>query len=200
MFAPDEFPRSFTPALDNVSEHINAAGGIPDGGYYIIEGNVFGRNKGHNDVIDINSNQYPDPVVQIRNNVFLGGGDEAIDGGGDILIEGNLFLNFIKDNDNDGSGDSNVISTSDGGTSWLSVVRNTFVNVDHAVNFKTNAYGFFENNTIAGVSAPHLSLPTDPPSRLLDFSAINFLIPNEVDPANGRPRDTPPRSWCVHIK
>ena len=192
MFAPDEFPAQFSPALDNVSEHINATGLVPDGGHYLIENNLFGTNKGHNDVIDLTGGQYPGPVAVVRNNIFLGGGDEAIDGGGDILFEGNLFMNFAKDLDNTGTGDSNVISTSDSAQSVMMIVRNTFMNIDHVVNFKRDAYGYFENNTVINVTASHLSLATDPPLRMLDFSAINFLIPNESNPAEGRPRDRPP--------
>lgn len=189
MFLPTDSPSTMTPPLDNISEHVNVRGGIPAGGHVLIEHNVFGTNKGHNDVIDIDSNRWPDPVAMIRNNVFLGGGDEAIDGGGDILIEGNLFLNFQKDADNTGGGDSNVITTGDVRTSTLVIVRNTFVNVDHVVNFKNDSYGYFENNTVVGITPPHMSLPDDPPPRMLDFSVINFLIPNVNDPQNGNPRN-----------
>ncbi len=189
MFAPDEFPLEMSPPIDNAAEHIKGSGGIPNPGHYIIRNNVFGTNKGHNDIIDVDSNQLPDPILQILNNEFTGSGDEAVDGGGDILVEGNRFANFIKDRDNDGSGDSNCITTSDTLTSVMMITRNVFVNIDHVVNFKKEAFGYVENNTVVGITAPHLSLDTDPPSRLLDFSAINFLIPNEIDPVNGPPRD-----------
>jgi len=189
MFEPSDSPLNMTPPLDNVSEHIKHVGYIPTGGHYIIENNIFGTNKGHNDVIDFDSGQQPDPILQILNNTFIGGGDEAIDGGGDMLIEGNLFANFIKDIDNDGTGDSNVISTSDMLSSTMVIARNVFVNNDHVVNFKLDGYGYFENNTVTGITAPHMSLPTDTPVRMLDFSAINFLIPNISDPENGVPRD-----------
>jgi len=189
MFEPSDSPLNMTPPLDNISEHIKHVGFIPTGGHYIIENNIFGTNKGHNDVIDFDSGQRPDPILQILNNTFIGGGDEAIDGGGDMLIEGNVFANFIKDIDNDGTGDSNVISTSDTLTSTMVIARNVFVNNDHVVNFKKDGYGYFENNTVTGITAPHMSLPTDTPVRMLDFSAINFLIPNISDPENGVPRD-----------
>ena len=191
MFLSNESPRLMTPSLDNVSEQVKGSGGIPSGGHYIIEGNVFGTNKGHNDVIDIDSNQRPNPILVIRNNVFMGAGDEAIDGGGDILIEGNLFMNFIKDLANNGTGDSNVISTGDTSNTVLMVARNTFVNNDHVVNFKNGAYGFLENNTIIDITQSHLSLATDTPIRPVAFSAINFLIPHESDPQNSVPRDPP---------
>ena len=37
------------------------------------------------------------PVPQILNNVFLGGGDDALDLEGDFVIEGNIFTHFHKD-------------------------------------------------------------------------------------------------------
>lgn len=189
MFAPDEFPIEMSPPIDNAAEHIKGQGGIPNPGYYIVRNNIFGTNKGHNDVIDVDSNQLPNPIMQVLDNVFTGAGDEAIDGGGDILIEGNRFAKNIKDRDNDGTGDSNCVSTGDTLGTVMMMARNVFEDNDHVINFKKGAYGYFENNTVVGITPPHLSLDTDPPSRLLAFSAINFLIPNETNPTSGVPRD-----------
>jgi hypothetical protein len=189
---PAGHPQQMTPVIDNIAEHIKGEGGIPDGGHFIIENNIIGRNRGHNDNIDVDSGNWPDPILQIRNNIFIGTGDEAQDGGGDFIFEGNIVGDFQKDIDNDGTGDSNVISTGDTLPTVAMIVRNQFTNIDHVVNFKTGAYGYVENNTIVNIEPPHLSLPTDPPIRMLDFSAINFLIPNEIDFSGGDPRDWPP--------
>ena len=86
MFADDEFPIEMTPSIDNDAEQIMGVGGIPKNGHYIIRNNYFGTNKGHNDVIDVDSNQYPAPILQILNNYFAGSGDEAIVGGGFFLV------------------------------------------------------------------------------------------------------------------
>jgi fibronectin type 3 domain-containing protein len=189
---PAGHPQSMTPPIDNIAEHIKGEGGIPAGGHFIIENNIIGRNRGHNDNIDVDSEQWPNPILVIRNNVFLGTGDEAQDGGGDFLFEGNIVADFEKDIDNDGTGDSNVISTGDTETTVAMIVRNTFTNIDHVANFKTGSYGYFENNTVVDIAAPRISLPTDPPSRMLDFNVINFLIPHETNPTTGTPRDWPP--------
>jgi hypothetical protein len=191
MFAADEFPIDMTPPIDNTAEHIKGKAGVsfPENGFYIIRNNYFGTNKGHNDIIDVDSNQYPDAVLQVTNNYFAGSGDEAIDGGGDILVEGNIFRNFKKDRDNDGDGESNVISTGDTLNTMLVMTRNIFLDVDHVVNFKKGAFGYFENNTVVGITEPHYSLETNPPHRLLDFSVINLLIPNQDDPSKYPARD-----------
>lgn len=193
MFTETDAPQSMTPPLDNVSEFIKGEGGIPVGGHFIIDGNLFGRNKGHNDIIDVDSEQLPLAVVQVINNIFLGAGDEAIDGGGDYYVAGNVFMNFRKDIDNDGTGDSNVISTGDnraGQNQAVTVIaRNVFYNNDHVVNFKKLSFGFFEQNTVVGIAAPHISQSNDTPIRMLDFSVINFLIPNIANPLTAAGRD-----------
>ena len=64
----------------------------------MIKNNVFGTNKGHNDVIDADSNRVTNgPILQILNNVFHGAGDELLDLGGDVYVAGNLFRNVFKD-------------------------------------------------------------------------------------------------------
>ena len=116
------------PATDNRSEHIWGRG-IPSNGQWILENNVFGHTTGHNDAIDFDAPRRPNPIPIIRNNVFEGGGDDALDLTGDNYIEGNLFQNFIKDQFNVDPGESNTISASEGDF-W--VIRNVFANVQHA--------------------------------------------------------------------
>ena len=168
----DLFP-SYDPTGVNIAEQI-VASNIPAGGYFIIENNLFGTTSGHNDVIDFSSPSRPNPIVQILNNTFMGTGDEMLDLGGDALIEGNLFMHEHKDVYNIGTGESNVISTGDnisGGDATITVVRNVFYDVDHAVNLKNNTFMYFENNVVANVAD--------------GGSAIKFGITNRDAPGKG---------------
>jgi len=177
MYTPDQWPHLMTPPLDNVTEHINAVGGIPPGGYYIIENNIFGTNKGHNDIVDFTGHSNQLPVVQVLNNVFTGGGDEALDLGGDAYIEGNLFMNFHKDISNTSAGNSNAMSTGDDisgeDDAVITVVRNKFYNLDYVVTFKHNTFMNFENNTI-------VDIPDD--ASGVEYSAINFYCVEKPEP------------------
>ena len=109
--------------------------------------NTFGNLTGHNDSIDFDAPRLPNPIPRIRNNVFTGGGDDALDMTGDVYIEGNVFRNFRKDQFNTDPGQSNTISSS-GGDYW--VVRNVFDNVQHASLVKESAFSYFLNNTVVG--------------------------------------------------
>ncbi len=168
MFGPGE-----APLTDNSSEQINGTG-ILSGGQVIIENNLFGSTHGHNDIIDFSGPVLPGPILQILNNTFTGGGDECLDLGGDAHIEGNRFMHIHMDVYNTGTGDSNAISTGDnlsGETSEITVVRNVFYDVDHAVNLKKDTYMFFENNTVLDVAE--------------GGSAIKLLIPGRDPQGKG---------------
>jgi len=140
IFGPDE-----PPTTDNRSEHIWGSG-IPENGYFIIENNVLGTTKGHNDAIDFNGPSRPNPIVQILDNVFMGGGDDALDLEADAHIEGNVFMHYHKDVYNKSSGEANVISA--GAAKEYCLVRNIFQDIDHAVLIKDNAFASFINNTV----------------------------------------------------
>jgi hypothetical protein len=188
MFAPEDDPDTL--GLDNMAEYVKGIGGIPAGGHYRIERNVFGVPKGHNDIIDITSNAWPAEVLEVRGNVFEGGGDEGIDGGGDLLLDANVFRAIIKDGDNHGSGDANCLSTGDGLSTLVVATRNVFVGVDHAANLKRHSFGYFEHNTIVGISPSRPAAPGDQPPRTLLSSAIRLVIPDPLDPLGAPPRDT----------
>ena len=147
MFAEDERPSAL--GLDNISEHIKSTGRYPDGGHFIIECNTFGTNKGHNDVIDTDSGLRPNPILQVRNNVFRGAGDEQLDLGGDVYLEGNVFFNIFKDDETSDRGYANGISTGDAvSNATVVAARNVFWDVDHAINLKRGTATLFENNSI----------------------------------------------------
>jgi len=151
----DIFPGTTAPNVDNYAEHIWGSF-APAGSQVIIENNIFGTTKGHNDPIDFDGglSSNGEPVVIIRNNIFRGGGDDAMDLEGDFLVEGNQIANFIKDQWNTGLGNSNAISAGDAHLVGhrYTVVRNTFYNVEHVVQVKEDSFLNFENNTVVNAS------------------------------------------------
>ncbi len=172
MFAEDEDPAVL--GLDNISEQIKIVGRPPADGQLIIQNNVFGSNKGHNDVIDADSHRVTaGPILQILDNVFAGAGDELLDLGGDVYVAGNLFRNVSKDDSTSDRGYANAISTGDAGANTTIVVaRNVFYDVDHAINLKRNAATIFENNTVVKVHPDFLDRFDNPSVA----SAINFYV------------------------
>jgi hypothetical protein len=161
MFGPAE-----APTTDNMSENIWGSG-IPDGGYLTIEENVFGTDKGHNDAIDFDGPASPKPIPHILNNVFLGGADDALDLECDALIEGNLFMNFVRDQYNKASGESNVLSAGAGKN--YTMTHNIFVNSQHVAQVKDGAFLTFINNTAVNISREviyfNIGLPGRAPGR-----------------------------------
>ncbi len=147
---------------DNRTEHIWGSG-IAAGGRFIIENNVFGTTPGHNDAIDFDGKSRPDPIPQIMNNIFMGGGDDALDLECDAHIEGNLFMNYIKDELNRASGESNVISA--GAAKHYVMVRNIFYNVDHVAQVKNEAFLTFVNNTVCNTSGAGIYFELGLPGR-----------------------------------
>ena len=118
--------------------------------YLIIEGNVFEVNTSGDDVVDFLGADRPGPVMQVLDNVFLGGGDDGIDlDGTDTHIEGNVFMNFQKDTGRTTT--SNAVATgspqsgADNRTE-ITVVRNLFFNNDHDILLKEDAFATVENN------------------------------------------------------
>ena len=157
LFAPEQ-----APTTDNLSEHIWGSG-IPDDGWFLIEDNVFGSNKGHNDAIDFDGPASPRPIPHIRNNLFLGGGDDAMDLECDAVIEGNVFLNFVKDRYNKASGEANVLSA--GAGKHYTLRHNLFVNAQHIVQVKNDAFLTFINNTAVNITGAAIYLDLDLPGR-----------------------------------
>ncbi len=123
---------------------------ITDEEYLIIEGNVFANSNNGGDVIDFLGAERPGPVVQILNNAFLGGGDDGLDlDGTDAHIEGNLFANFRKNTGRNTT--ANAIATGlpqngDPNRTEVTIVRNVFVNNDHALLLKEDAFAAVKHN------------------------------------------------------
>ncbi|MEP0842236.1 MAG: lamin tail domain-containing protein [Phycisphaerae bacterium] len=121
--------------------------------YLIIRNNVFGTTTGYNDVIDFSGCKRPGPILQVLDNVFEGGGDDAVDmDGTDAHLEGNVFMHFHKNNSSSSS--SNALATgrwsTSGQSSDVTVVRNLFFDNDHALLLKEGCFARFENNTVVG--------------------------------------------------
>lgn len=115
--------------------------------YLIVDGNSFGSTLGYNDVIDFSDCRRPGPVFEVYNNIFYGGADDALDlDGCDAHIEGNVFMNFHKENTT--SSTSNALATGayNNHSPTVVVARNVFVNNDHAVMLKEGTYMRADNN------------------------------------------------------
>ena len=124
--------------------------------YLIIESNVFDNSDNGGDVIDILGADRPGPVMQILNNVFTGGGDDGLDlDGTDAHVEGNLFMNFHRNTGRDTT--SNAIATGlpqtgEDNRTQVTIVRNVFLNNDHGILLKEDAFGTIENNLFVGMT------------------------------------------------
>ena len=72
--------------------------GLTNDSFLVLEGNIFGTTTGYSDVIDFTGGQRPGPIIQLYNNIFLGGSDDGLDlDGTDAHIEGNVFMHFHQD-------------------------------------------------------------------------------------------------------
>ena len=134
-------------------DHDNEEGihgsGLTGDQYFIIRNNTFGWIKGYQDAIDFGGGDWPGPIIQIYDNVFLGGEDDGVDiDDADAHIEGNLFINFLGGS---GTGTSNCIAADQG--SKLTVVRNVFYNNQSAILIKGGAeLVAADHNTFVGHS------------------------------------------------
>ena len=124
---------------------------IAEGGVFILRNNVFHPTTGYCDVIDFSGCKRPDPILEVYDNVFLGGSDDGLDlDGTDAHIEGNVFMHFRKNNTS--SSTANAIATGRrlGWNSELVVARNLFFDNDHDVLLKEDCHMIAQNNTFAG--------------------------------------------------
>ena len=140
-----------------------------DGGdFFRLTGNVFEAASGYNDIIDFSGGRRPGPIIHVVDNIFNGVYDDCLDLDGiDAHIEGNIFTNVSRD-DPGREGSSNAISATAG--SHLTVVRNLFNGIDHALLLGGNSDALFENNTVVNAT----------------ISAINFKDTNVEGALPGR--------------
>jgi hypothetical protein len=146
---------SILPSLQN-AELVHFLG-MPEDGYALFEGNWFGSTTGYNDIIDLTGGQRPGPIARFINNTFTGASDDCIDlDGADAHIEGNVFMHVHSDGT--GSGESHAVTTGADGSRYseLTVVRNLFYDVDHAMLCKDSGFITAVNNTV--VHATHAAV------------------------------------------
>ena len=171
MFVGDERPAAL--GLDGTSEHIKGVGGIPTDGRYVVRGNTFGTNRGHNACIDVDSSSRPAPILEVVGNVFAGVGDKCLALGGDAYVSGNVFQNVAKDPDNTDPGYASAIGTGRGPAgSTVVVARNIFLGVDHAVSLANGDGAVFEGNTVVGINPDFIDAGGNPVAA----SVINFFV------------------------
>ncbi|MBN2473693.1 MAG: lamin tail domain-containing protein [Pirellulales bacterium] len=166
---------SVFPDTDN-DETVHGSG-IPSDGYLVFQGNTFGTTTGYSDVIDFTGGKLPNAVIQILDNVFLGGSDDGLDlDGTDAHIEGNVFMHFHQDAPRDSS--SNAIATGQNGSdaAEITVVRNFFLDNDHDVLLKEQSSMVAENNTFVGATIASINF--DEPNRDVDPGAGAVLLGN----------------------
>ena len=141
--------------------------GLDGNEYMIFAGNTFGSTTGYNDIVDFTGGQRPGPIVQFYNNTWLGGGDDGPDlDGTDAHVEGNFFTNFHQTTPEQ---DSPSYAVATGDQSQVCIVRNIFLDNDHAALQKEDVYSWTQNNTIINSSIaaisfgePFRSTPRDP--------------------------------------
>ncbi|RME90636.1 MAG: hypothetical protein D6766_12965, partial [Verrucomicrobia bacterium] len=145
------------------AQHVSGVG-IRPGGRFLLEGNVFGTTTDYQDIVDFSDDGSAGAVVEIRNNHFLGGSDDALDlDGTEAFIEGNVFENFHKANTSTSESSAIASGEYEGRPARLTVVRNVFRNNDYGMMLKERARVRLENNTFLGHT--HAALGFAEPER-----------------------------------
>lgn len=150
--------------------------GLSGDEYLIFDNCTFGSTTGYNDIIDFTGGKRPGPIIQMYNNFFPGGGDDALDfDDTDGHVEGNVFLAFVGGYD--GNADhttSNAVATDFG--SDVVIARNLFIGGDHHVLLKNDVSIKAQNNTFIG--ATMASINFGEPGRGVDPGAGAYLENN----------------------
>ena len=145
------FSNSTFPATTGV--RVTGGTGIPATGYAIFQGNTFGGTTGLNDLIEFTGGQRPNAILQVLDNTFLAGSDDALDlDGTDAHIEGNLFLNVHQTVAGTDTSAAIAGGADSGNPSRLTIARNLFWNCDHAVLATSGSFHTVGNNTIANIN------------------------------------------------
>ena len=141
--------------------------------YMLFENNEFGVCTGtKQDVLDFSTSGSP-VMPRFINNVFLGGGDDALDlDGTGAYVAGNLFMNFHSNFD-PSEGESYGITTGYDASESSNhvIVGNIFIDCDNAALVKDRSWIRFVHNVVVRCSG----------------AGINFREPLEtdVDPGEG---------------
>ena len=126
--------------------------GLSGSEFLIFDGCTFGATTGYNDILDFTGGKRPGPIIQMYNNLFPGGGDDALDfDDTDGHVEGNIFLAFANGHDgNTNNSTSNGVATDFG--SEIVIARNLFIGGDHHVLLKNDVSITAQNNTFVGAT------------------------------------------------
>ena len=149
--------------------HCTAENMLADG-WFIIDGNLFGKETGDNDIFHLNRISVKGgPAAMVINNLFTGSGDDIIDDNEtDTHIEGN-FISHANEGKSGNHGLSAGVTTGPGGSlgvanmlnQHLTVVRNVFYQNDVAIISKTGAYSQIYNNVFIANNAGVMFDETD---------------------------------------
>ncbi|MDE0596486.1 MAG: lamin tail domain-containing protein [Roseibacillus sp.] len=144
--------------------------------YFILRRNLFVPTTGYNDIIDFTGGRRPGPILTAYDNIFTGATDDCFDlDGSDAHLEGNIFMHVHQDTPRNSS--SNAISTDL--DSHLTVIRNLFFDVDHALLLINESDGVFLNNTVvqATIAAIHFDEPARnfPPGESIRMDSNLFV-------------------------
>jgi len=164
-------------------------------GWFIVYGNLFGKNTGDNDIFHLNRMSVKGGhAAEFYNNVFTGAGDDLLDDNeSDTHIEGNLLMHANKNNAGN-HGASAAVTTGPGGstgvdnllTQHLTVVRNVFYENDYGIISKTSAYSQIYNNVFIGNRGAIMFDETDRsdagPGRAADIESCIFWDNQADDP------------------
>jgi len=158
------------------SEHVRGIG-IREGGELVFARNRFGGTTGYNDILDVSGGKRPGPILQVYDNEFLGGSDDALDlDGMDAHIEGNTFHGFHKGNLSTGISAVLASGRHDGQASDITVVRNIFYDNDHHILLKEGGRLEAANNTFYGSRLGAIAF--DEPDRKVEMPKGARLVGN----------------------
>jgi len=166
------------------SEHVRGIG-IRTGGELVFEKNRFGITTGYSDIMDLSGGKRPGPILQVYDNEFLGGSDDALDlDGMDAHIEGNIFHSFYKGNLSTSISAAIATGRHDGKASDITVVRNIFYENDHHILLKEGGRLEAANNTFYGSRLGAIAF--DEPDRKIEMPngarlVGNIFSANKVD-------------------
>ena len=152
------------------SQYICTAENMLADGWFIIDGNLVGKEINDNDVFHLNRVSVKGGAsAMVINNVFTGSGDDIVDDNEtDTHIEGN-FISHANEANLGNHGLSAGVTTGPGGSlgvanmlsQHLTVVRNVFYKNDVAIISKTGAYSQIYNNVFLGNNAGVMFDETD---------------------------------------
>ena len=146
--------------------------GLPPAGHGILQSNWFGTTTGLNDIVQFTGGQAPNAVLQVLDNTFTGASDDILQlNGADAYIEGNIFLR-ARPAVPGGDTAAAIVGDLDGATrSELTIVRNVFLDCDHAVLVSDGSRCVLVNNTLVGMGVAAVSFGEPALGRAGGFGA-----------------------------